>query len=128
MDRAKIIEALGLIEGGGFSITDMQMVQWGRDLIFECEYLTASMTTGADDAVDFRLIFHDCRDIKYRVYAHIGAHETGHVADVADVVEISLGQGHHRKDANILTNCFSINIAYGEVFVEKDARRYPIAT
>ncbi len=127
MDRGKIIEVLGLVPGGGFSITDMQMVQWGRDIVFECQYLTTSMTGGADAPVDFRLIFSDCREIKYRVYAHISAHERGSVATIADVVEISLGQGQHRKDANILTNCFSISLTFGEVLVEKDARRFPLS-
>ena len=126
MDRRKIIEVLGLVPGGGFSITDMQMVQWGRDIIFECEYLTASVTAGPDEPVQFRLIFSDCREIKYRVYAHISAHETGSVATFADVVEMVLGQSNHRKDASILTNCFSISITYGEVLIEKDTRRFQL--
>lgn len=127
MDRNKIIDALGLIEGGGFSITDIQMVQWGRDLIFECLYRTVSTTVAPDDPVSFRLIFHDCREIKYKVYAHISIHEQGKVSAVADIAELILGKGSHRRDANILTNHFGVTISYGEVRIEKDDQFYSMA-
>lgn len=126
MDRGKIIDALGLVPGGGISILDMQMVQWGRDIVFECEYLVASMTIAPDTPVLFRLVFKDCREIKYRVYAHLSAGDA--VPTVADVVEIALGQGHHRRDANILTNCFSITLSYDHLVAEHETRVVPIKT
>jgi len=124
MDKARIIETLGLVSGGGFSVTDIQMAQWGRDLIFECLYRTVGMKVAPDDPVVFHLVFHDCRDIKYRVYAHIGAHEQGKITSVADVAEISLGQGNHRRDANILTNHFGVTISYGDVRIERGENTY----
>jgi len=126
MDRQKIIDMLGLIPGGGLSITDMQMVQWGRDVVLECRYLTAPMNAAPDDPVLFRLIFHECREIKYKVYAHIGQHEQGKVTEVADVAELMLGQGNHRRDANILTNHFGITISYGRISIERGDSTYPM--
>ena len=124
MDRSKIIDALGLVPDGGISITDIQMVQWGRDLIIECRYQTVSLNTAPDDPVYFRLVFRDCREIKYKVYAHIGIHEHGRVTPLADVAEISLGQDSHRRDANILTNHFGLIVSYGQLTIERDDQKY----
>lgn len=126
MDQQKLIDALGLVPDGGMSITDIQMVQWGRDLIFECLYQTTPINAPPDDPVMFRLIFHDCREIKYRVYAHIGMHEQGQVASVADIAEMSLGKGQHHRDANIMTNHFAVTISYGELTIERDSQDYPL--
>jgi hypothetical protein len=124
MDKAKLIDALGLVSGGDFTITGIELAQWGRDLIFECCYRTVSLQAGPDEPVLFRLVFHDCREIKYKVYAHIGAHEQGQVTPTADVAELALGHGNHRRDANILTNHFGVTISYGEIIIEKDAQTY----
>lgn len=127
MDKIKIIDALGLVSGGGMSITDIQMVNWGHDLIFECVYQTVPEGAPPDEPVLFRLIFEDCREIRYRVYAHIGMHEQGQVTPTADVVELALGHGNHRRDANILTNHFAVTISYKEVRVEKDDEFFALA-
>ena len=126
MDRTKIIETLGLVPGGGFSVADMQMVQWGRDVVLECRYRTAAMNAAPDEPVHFRLVFKDCREIKYKVYAHIGEHEQGTVTSVADIAEISLGQGNHRRDANILTNHFGLTVSYGKISIERGEQTYPM--
>jgi len=127
MDKSKIVNALGLVPGGDMSISDIQMVQWGRDIIFECVYRTAARNVAPDDPVLFRLIFQDCREVKYRIYAHIGVHEQGQVTRIADVVELSLGHGNHRRDANILTNHFGVTISYGSVRVEYDDEFFVLA-
>jgi hypothetical protein len=126
MDRQKLVDKLGLVPGGGLSITDIQMVEWGRYLVFSCRYRTAPLNAPPDDPVDFDLVFHDCREIKYRVYAHISAHEQGLVSRTADVAELSLGHGNHRRDASILTNHFGVTISYGELVIEKDSHIYPL--
>ena len=118
MDRIKIVEALGLISEGAFAITDLQMVDWGRDIVFKCDYRTVSLEGVPDDPVEFDLVFRDCREIKYRIYAHISAHEEGHISRFADVAEILIGKGGHRRDANILTNHFSVTLSYGKCIVE----------
>ena len=119
MDQPRLIETLGLVPGGGFSIVDIQMVQWGRELVFEVVYRTASRNAPPDDPVHFNLIFRDCREIRYKVYAHISLQEQGIVTAVADVAELMLGKGQHRRDANILTNHFGVTLSYGEVLVER---------
>jgi hypothetical protein len=119
MDRQKIIDVLGLVPNGGLSITDIQMVQWGRDLVLACRYQTTPLTTSPDPPVHFNLVFHDCREIRYKVYAHIGEHEQGQVTPIADVAELLLGHGNHRRDANILTNHFGLTIAYGKLIAER---------
>lgn len=122
MDKHKIVNALGLIPGGGFSITDIQMVQWGRDLIFECVYQTASPNVPPEHPVHINIIFKDCRELKYKIYAHIGAQEGG-VLPVADVVDVALGKDQHRRDAQLLTNYFSVSISYKEIHLEMNDQR-----
>ncbi len=126
MDTVKIVELLGLVPGGSLSITDIQMVQWGRGLVFECVYQTRIMDGPEDEPVLFRLVFNDCREIRYKVYAHIGLHERGVVTMIADVAELLLGQGNHRRDANILTNHFGVTISYGDIHIEKDDLFYDL--
>jgi hypothetical protein len=128
MDREIIINRLGLVPGGGLSIVDIQMVQWGRDLVFECVYRTVSRNAPPDDPVRFNLVFKDCRDIKYRIYAHISIHERGQVTAVADVAELQLGKGHHRRDANILTNHFGVTVSYGEIMLEHGDQAFHLET
>ncbi|PJF21855.1 MAG: hypothetical protein CUN56_08985 [Phototrophicales bacterium] len=128
MDKQKIVTALGLIPGGDFSIVDIQMVQWGRDLIFECTYHTASPTVAPEHPVQINIIFKDCREVKYKIYAHISIHEQGSVLPVADIVELSLGQGNHRKDAQMLTNFFSVSISYKEIHLETNEQYIQLET
>ena len=124
MDREILVTQLGLIPDGGFSVTNIQMARWGHDLIFTCRYQTASMTTAPDPPVYFNLVFHDCREIKYKVYAHIGLHEQGQITPVADIGELILGQDNHRFEAYILTNHFAVNISYGKLHIERDDQIY----
>ena len=123
MDRTKIIDALGLISGGNLAITDLQIVQWGRDIIFECECQTIQPDDTPDELVVFRLIFKDCRDLHWKSYAHIALAETGEVANRTDVAELLLGQGNHRRDANILTSNFAATISYGSLIYEYDDKQ-----
>lgn len=126
MDLQLLVEKLGLVTGGGLSIVDIQMVQWGRSLVFGCVYRTVSQGAPPDAPVHFSLVFNDCREIRYKVYAHIGHHESGEVTSVADVAEMMLGQGNHRRDAHILTNHFGVTLSYGEAVAEMNDHRYPL--
>ena len=118
MDRGILVDRLGLVPGGGFSIADIQMVQWGRDMVFEMVYRTAPRNAPPDPPVHINLIFQDCREIRYKVYAHIGMHEMGHVTAVADVAELLLGKSNHRREASILTNYFGVSVSYGTLRLE----------
>jgi hypothetical protein len=124
VDRGKIIDALGLITGGTFAITDVKLSGWGRDLIFECHYSTLQPDGTPDPAVIFRLIFRDCREMKWRSYAHIALSELGEIANRTEIAEIALGSGGHRRDANLLTSHFAATISYGEVLLEHEEKTY----
>ncbi len=127
MDRTKIINTLGLVPDGAFAISDMQMVEWGRDIVLTCDYRTVSMEGNPDDPISFQIVFRDCREVKYRIYAHISAHEEGHVSKFADIAELSLGKDGHRRDANILTTHFSVTISYGKLNLEMNDKVYSLA-
>lgn len=127
MDRGKIIDALGLVPGGDFHITDLQIVQWGRDVIFVCEYATMQPDDTPDDVVEFQLCFRDCRDLRWKTYAHIALAETGTVASRTEIVEMALGSGSHRRDANLLTTHFAATISYGKLLVERGEHSHVLA-
>ncbi|MFW5691076.1 MAG: hypothetical protein ACOCXZ_01135 [Chloroflexota bacterium] len=118
MDRNRIINQLGLVPDGGLSVVDIQMVEWGRDLLLGCIYRTIPEDGPPDAPVHFNIIFKECREIRYRVYAHIGMHEHGSIPAEADVAELILGQANHRKDASVLTNLFGLTISYGSIQLE----------
>lgn len=128
MDRSKLVDRLGLVPGGQFWITDIQMVQWGRDMVFDCLYQTVLEDGSMEAPVNFSIVFRECREIRYKVYAHIGLYEQGKVTPTAEMVEIALGHGHHRRDANILTNHFAVTVSYGHIVLEMDATDYNLET
>ncbi|MBC8099587.1 MAG: hypothetical protein H7Y11_09095 [Armatimonadetes bacterium] len=127
MEKAKIIETLGLISGGSFFITEVLLLQWGRELEFEFDYQTVQPDGTPDAAVTFMLIFRDCRDFKWRSYAHIALSEMGDIALRTELVEIAFGQGNHRRDANLLTNHFAATLSYGDVVVDYHDQFYPLS-
>ncbi|GEM_PF-1475011 len=126
MDRAKLLDTLALVSGGDLLITSMDFIQWGRDIEFGMRYTIPPFESIPKETHPFKLIFRDCRELKYKVYAHIAIHELGRISSVADVVDMSLGQGNHRRDAQILTNLFSTSIAYGNVQVARESRVYDL--
>lgn len=128
MDQARIIDVLGLPPEGSLTITAMEMMQWGSDLVFHIQY-TLSPVPGIDEPpAAFRLLFRDCREIRFRVYAHIAQYEVGYVTPTADIAELRLGQGGHRKDAHLLTSTFGLTVSYGtaEVRLEDSDTPYPL--
>jgi hypothetical protein len=124
MDRARILDTLELTPGGALSFSSISLAQWGRDVLFECEYLSVEATV--DEPVEFQLIFRDCREIRIKTYAHIAEHELGEFVPRADVAEIALGLGNHRRDANILTNQFSITLSFGSIQVERHGHYFSL--
>jgi hypothetical protein len=127
VDRTKIVETMGLISGGVLSITDVALLQWGREIIFECDYQTTQPDGAFDETVLFKMIFHDCREFKWRSYAHIALSEFGEIALRTEVVDLALGQGNHRRDANLMTTHFAITVSYGEIVIERDDRVYHLS-
>jgi hypothetical protein len=109
MDKLKIAEMLDSHPYGAFSIRDMRLTGWGKDVVFECLYEPGA----PGKPVPFQVMLKDCRDMHWRVYAH----GDGQVA--ATIVNINLGTGQHRKPAQILTDYFGLTVLYGEVVIEK---------
>jgi hypothetical protein len=110
-------EALGVDLTGEFRINDVQFVQWGRDLIFGCEYR-------ADETalpVPFRLLFSDCRELRWKTYAH-AVYESP-VIPSTTLVDFAPGHGNHRKDASLLTSHFAATVSYGDGSIELRDRR-----
>lgn len=126
MDRVRLVETLGLVSGGTFAIRDIQMVQWGRDVLFGFVHYPPVEDDAPEPPAYFNLIFRDCRELRYKVYAHIGQHEQGQVLDIADLAELQLGRGNHRRDANILTTHFAATISYGKVQAEMGDHLYDL--
>lgn len=126
VDRIKIIDTLGLISGGTFTISDVELVQWGRNLEFGIEYQTTQPDNTLDASVSFRLIFRDCREMKWRSYAHIALSEMGEIALRTELVDIALGHGNHRRDANILATHFAVTLSYGEIVLEHEGTTFTL--
>jgi hypothetical protein len=124
VDTERIINELGLIPGGSFRVVDIQIVQWGRDLIFTFHYQTVQPDGTPDVPAVFNLVFRDCRDLHWKSYAHIALLETGQVAVQTEVAEIALGQSNHRRDANLLTSHFAATVSYGHIELEYNGTRY----
>ena len=127
MDRAKIINTLGLVPGGTLTISETTLHQWGRELIFECDYQTTQPDDKLDPMISFQLIFRDCREMKWRSYAHIALSEMGEIAPSTEIVDMLLGLGNHRRDANVLATHFAITVSFGEIWLNYKGELYQVA-
>jgi len=116
MSRRLLTEALEVAPECEIFITDVQFVQWGRDVIFGCE-CHASVHL---PPLHFRLLFTDTREFKWKTYAHA---EVGLNIPTTELVEFAPGQGAHRRDAAILTAHFAVTISYGLLTLETRTRR-----
>lgn len=128
MDRGKIIDTLGLVPEGAFSVTAVQLVQWGREVALTCEYIIIGPDDTPEEPVIFSLVFRDCREMRWKIYAHIALAETGEIPDRTSIAEIALGHGHHRRDANILTAHFGLTLSYGELVLRRNEQSYSLTT
>ena len=91
MSLGGLAEVLGVNAAGEFRINDVQFVQWGRDLIFSCEYRADERSI----PLAFQLVFNDCRELKWKTYAHT-TYESP-VIPSTPLVDFSAGQGNHPK-------------------------------
>lgn len=126
MDRGRIVNTLGLISGGIFTVIDLQIINWGKDIVFTCDYRTYQPDGTPDAPVTFHLRFEDCRELRLRTYAHIAEAEMGEIGNVAEMAEIALGLGGHRRDANLLTTHFAVTLSYGMIVLEHEGVQYPL--
>ena len=76
----------------------VKWVDWGRTLIFNIS---------AGEAGTFTLRFDDCREMRWRIYAH----ETQ--GEVTPIVDFAPGRDAHRSPAQLLTERFGLSLVYG---------------
>ena len=116
MSISSLSEALGVDPAGEFRVNDVQFAV-GRDLIFGCEYRANDTAL----PVAFRLVFSDCRELRWKTYAH-AAYESPVIPSTA-LAEFTPGQRNHRRDAALLTAHFAATVSYGEGMIELRDRR-----
>ncbi|GIK29819.1 MAG: hypothetical protein IT298_11705 [Chloroflexi bacterium] len=114
MNRIQLAEAMELDPAGDMFITDLELNRWGRELVFVCEYVSPSALS-----VPFRLRFTDCRDLRWKTYAHAAFDE---LPPSAELIEFAPGSGNHRRDASLLTVHFAATLSYGTLIVEFGGR------
>jgi len=113
MDRQKIADHLGVHPYGAFWIKDIHLFNWAYEVIFECLYEPGAPA----DPISFQMVLTDCRDLQWRVYAHLRHAEEALPA--TSLVNVRLGTEHHRKPLHILTDAFGLSISYGTLVIQK---------
>ncbi|MCU0465756.1 MAG: hypothetical protein MUF38_14460 [Anaerolineae bacterium] len=116
MSKRLLTDALGLPPNHEIFITDLQFVQWGRDVIFSCE----CHTSVSNPPTHFRLVFTDTREMRWKTYAHT---ESGLSVPTSELVEFAPGQKNHHRDAAMLTAHFSVTLSYGSLTLETRTSR-----
>jgi hypothetical protein len=114
MDESALAEKLGVKPFGVFRVKNVQFAGWGSDIIMDCEYEPDTPT----EDVPFYIHLHDCREIHWRVYAHLKPPED-RTLPAASMVNLHLGKDNHRKPLHLLTDSFGISVSYGTMTIEK---------
>ncbi|MEP7292237.1 MAG: hypothetical protein ABI835_10655 [Chloroflexota bacterium] len=91
---------LGVPEDTPVILQRLDELDWGRTLVF----------TGTAGTQGFQLRYDDCRELRWRVYAH----ETG---GATAVVSFAPGRDQQRSPAQWLTGHFGLSLFYGSVKV-----------
>jgi hypothetical protein len=114
MDKLKISELLGAHPYGAFWIKDIHLFSWGNEVVFECLYEPGAPA----EPIPFQLVLHDCRDIQWRVYAHLKPPDD-RALPATSMVNVHLGTGDHRKPLHMLTDSFGITVSYQTLQIER---------
>jgi hypothetical protein len=85
-------------------LRSVQWLDWGQTLVFEIR---------VGEAERFELRFGDCREMRWRIYAH----ET--TGDETPIVDFAPGRDAHRSPAQILTGRFGLSLVYGKMNVSR---------
>lgn len=101
--RTTLHTLLGIDSQAALTLHEMQWLKWGQSLVF---------TLSAGDA-RYTLRFDDCRDMRWRIYAH----ETDGM--VTPVVDFAPGRDMHRSPAQLLTAHFGLSLVYGAMTVSR---------
>lgn len=103
----ELIAQLGRAQGQ-IVLLGMDWLGWGQTLVFQCQL------RNADETLSFEWRFIDCRETRWQHYAHADAKE---VFPETELVNLRIGQGQHRKPAQLLTAHFGLSISYGTLTV-----------
>ncbi len=109
MDKARLLDVIGGPDGGMFWVRDMRLDGWGSAVTLECGYVLS-----ADEMIRFDLLLTDCREIQWRIYAHLQPPATASRI-LTSLVNIRLGTDNHRKPLQILADAFGLTISYGKL-------------
>ncbi|MGQ9889735.1 MAG: hypothetical protein ACUVSX_14795 [Aggregatilineales bacterium] len=115
MDKLTLCEMLDAPPHGVFTVTDLLPHQWGAELVFDCLY----QPPGQSEPLPFFLILKDCRDMRWRIYAHLKPPDDQTLPQ-ATLVNLRLGAGNHHKPLHLLTDFFGISVSYGDLVLRKD--------
>ncbi len=88
---------LAIADDTPITLTDLTVSGWGRALIFR----------GLAGERPFTLTFDDCREMRWRIYAHLD------VSEPTPLVEFAPGRDQHRSPAQMLTGHFGLSVFYG---------------
>jgi hypothetical protein len=111
MDKEKLSGLLAVPQGGIFQTKAITLDSWGSSLTFDCLYDLNHTSTF------FRLKLEDCREIQWRVYAHL-KHPEDQTLPTATFVNLRLGSDNHRKPLHLLTDFFGLTVSYGTLKLE----------
>ncbi|MBA3869128.1 MAG: hypothetical protein H0X30_08235 [Anaerolineae bacterium] len=114
MDKIRLSEMLGLPATGTFQVKSIALDGWGSSLRFDCLYQVPSPTT----ITTFTLQLSECRELQWRVYAHL-KHPEDQTLPTATLVNLRLGSDNHRKPLHVLTDFFGLTVSYGVLRLEK---------
>lgn len=103
MQTTSIQAMLNLPADTPLLLTDVRLSGWGRTLIF----------MGLADDLAFTLTFDDCREARWRIYAHLNADAP------TPIIEFAPGRDQHRSPAQMLTGHFGLSIFYGAMRIER---------
>lgn len=116
MDKVRLSEMLGLQPLGTFQVKSVALGGWGSSLNLDCLYELASPST----PFTFTMQLDDCREIQWRVYAHL-KHPEDQTLPTATFVNLRLGSDNHRKPLHLLTDFFGLTVSYGALRLEKSS-------
>lgn len=89
---------IGIEPAAPVILTRLDVLDWGATLVF----------TGTAGDHSFTLRYTDCREFRWRTYAH-------DTADSAELVSFAAGRDQQRSPMQMLTSQFGASVYYGSV-------------
>ena len=114
MDKVRLSEMLGLEAQGTFRVRAIALDGWGSSLTLDCQHEVGTPTV----TTPFTLQLIDCRELQWRVYAHL-KHPEDQTLPTATFVNLRLGSDNHRKPLHLLTDFFGLTVSYGVLRLDK---------